>query len=108
MRLQIGPEMGDLQHQNGAGSRPAIGDGGRSKIVPLPLVRPRRPTAAQPPPGRLVHLWGSRDVDARRNQAWDELLALVDGAWSWRDPESIAELEARLLELGVAVEADWA
>jgi hypothetical protein len=54
-----------------------------------------------------VHLCGSRDVDSRRNQAWDELLVLVDRAWSWRDPESIAELEARLLELGVAVDADW-
>jgi hypothetical protein len=32
----------------------------------------------------------------------------VDRAWGWRDPESIAELEARLLELGIAVEADWA
>jgi hypothetical protein len=99
--------MGDLPHQNGADRGPAIGDGGRSKIVPLPLLRPRRPAAALPHPGRLVHLWGSRDVDARRNQAWDDLLVLVDRAWSWRDPDSIAELEARLVELGVAVEADW-
>ena len=99
--------MGDLPHQNGAATGPAIGDGGRSKVVPLPLVRPRRPEAPRSHPARLVHLCGSPDVDCRRNQAWDELLVLVDRAWSWRDPESIAELEARLMELGIAVDADW-
>jgi hypothetical protein len=32
---------------------------------------------------------------------------LVDEAWSWRDPEALGELEACLLRLGIAVEADW-
>jgi len=57
--------------------------------------------------GTVVRLSRDRDVDAQRNQAWDHLVTLVERAWSWRDPESLEELEARLLQLGLAVEADW-
>ena len=84
-----------------------MGDGGGAKIVPLPLAGRDRPGPARRVSGSLVHLWGGRDIDTQRNKAWDELLILVDRAWSWRDPESLAELEARLLELGIAVETDW-
>jgi hypothetical protein len=57
--------------------------------------------------GSLVRLSQAGDRDARRNQAWDDLLTLVDRAWSWRDPESLGELEARVVHLGLVVEADW-
>jgi hypothetical protein len=50
---------------------------------------------------------GDREVDAPRNQTWDELLRLVDQAWSWRDPETLSAVEACLLRLGIAVETDW-
>ena len=99
--------MGDLPHQNRGGRGPATGYCGRAQIVPLPLAGRGSFEAPRRGPGHLVYLSGGRDLDAQRNQAWDELLVLVDRAWSWRDPESLAELEAQLLQLGVAVEVDW-
>jgi hypothetical protein len=74
----------------------------------LPLAGPGTLEAPRRGPGKLLRLSHDGGLDAERNCAWDELLTLVDRAWSWRDPESIAELEARLLELAIAVEADWA
>jgi hypothetical protein len=47
------------------------------------------------------------DPDANRNAAWDELLALVDKAWTWRDPDALGEIESCLLRLGLVVEAEW-
>ena len=55
----------------------------------------------------VLRPWGDRDADARRNEGWDELLRLVNQAWSWRDPETLRELDACLLHLGIAVETDW-
>ena len=100
--------MGGPPHQNRAGHGPATGYRGTARIIPLPLPGPGTLEASGRGPGKLVRLSHGRGLDAERNCAWDGLLTLVDRAWSWRDPESIAELEARLLELGIAVEADWA
>ena len=99
--------MGGPPHQNRAGHGPATGDRGSARIVPFPLAGPGTPEPRRGR-GKLVRLSHDRDPDSQRNQAWDGLLTLVNRAWNWRDPDSIAELEARLLELGIAVEADWA
>jgi len=55
----------------------------------------------------ILRPWGDQDADGRRNEVWDELLRLVDRAWSWRDPETLSELETCLQPLGITVEMDW-
>lgn len=38
---------------------------------------------------------------------WDVLATLLDDAWCWRDPESVAALEACLLRLKARVFDEW-
>lgn len=45
--------------------------------------------------------------EAQRNAAWDELLRLAIHAWSWRDPESLANLRGQLGTVSAEVELDW-
>ena len=86
-----------------------MGDQPRATVFRFPHISrspcPREAGAAGH--GVVVRPWREREVDTPRNQAWDELVRLVDEAWSWRDPEALGELEACLLRLGIAVEADW-
>jgi hypothetical protein len=45
--------------------------------------------------------------DATLNAEWDGLLAAVKEAWSWRDPDSLATLEASVARLRPGVLEDW-
>jgi hypothetical protein len=45
--------------------------------------------------------------DGGLNAEWDRLVSLVVQAWCWRDPESVAELEACLASVRRAVDRDW-
>jgi len=46
--------------------------------------------------------------DGLRNAAWDDLLALTDRAWTWRDPDSLSALAVCFLQLARDVMAEWA
>lgn len=85
------------------------GDRPRATIVPFP-AGPRSAGAVPALGGRqatVVRPWGDHDADAPHNQSWEELLRLVDQAWTWRDPETLSEIEACVLRLAIVVEADW-
>ena len=58
-------------------------------------------------PAAVYRPWDEHDPDAGQNGTWDELLRLVDKAWTWRDPDTLNEIDACLLRLGLAVEAEW-
>jgi hypothetical protein len=62
--------------------------------LPSPAER-RTPTEAPSQPGRVLRQFLERQ-DASQNEEWDRLAALVEHAWVWRDPESVAEVEACL------------
>ena len=87
-----------------------MGDQPRATVFHFPPVSrgagPEQGSAASGH-GVVVRPWRDREVDAPCNQTWDELLRLVDQAWSWRDPETLSEVEACLLRVGIAVETDW-
>ena len=68
--------------------------------------RPARPSTGRPAAGYRPFA-NDDDPDAKRNEAWDELLALVDKAWTWRDPDTLNEIESCLLRLGLVVETEW-
>jgi len=46
-------------------------------------------------------------VDADLNTEWDRLRKLADEAWTWRDPESLAELGSCVARLGLRALRDW-
>lgn len=69
----------------------------RSGIVlrlPSPSER-RTSTDAPSQPGRVLRQLLERQ-DTPQNAEWDRLAALVERAWVWRDPESVADIEACL------------
>jgi hypothetical protein len=41
------------------------------------------------------------------NAEWDRLLRLVDDAYTWRDPETVAAAAAALARLRLLVLRDW-
>lgn len=45
--------------------------------------------------------------DADRNAAWDRLVRLAVEAWTWRDPESVAELRSAVSLLEVQIAREW-
>src|SRR5262249_31326658 len=50
----------------------------------------------------------NRDAcESRLNAQWDLLLELTNQAWSWRDPESLDEMEQLLACLCERVLGDW-
>jgi hypothetical protein len=53
----------------------------------------------------LVQLHESRD--AVLNADWNRLVALVEDAWCWRDPDCIAAIQACLVQLRRSVDQDW-
>jgi hypothetical protein len=64
-------------------------------------------------PAQLIDLAAYRrrftelNRDATLNAEWDGLLAAVKEAWCWRDPDSLAALEARVARLRAGVLQDW-
>ena len=87
-----------------------MGDEPRATVVPFPAIPPRggRGYASHGAGGGVVFRpWDDNDPDAGHNATWDELLRLVDQAWTWRDPEALNQIEACLLRLAIVVEADW-
>jgi len=89
--------------------RDAMGDDPKATVVPFPVAK--RPAArarvGTGRPAAVYRPWDSHDPDAVRNGAWDELLRLVDKAWTWRDLDTLNEIDACLLRLGLVVEAEW-
>jgi hypothetical protein len=81
----------------------------RARVVPFPAgSRPGGPPRAETGrPATVYRPWDEHDPDEGRNGAWNELLRLVDKAWTWRDPETLNEIDACLLRLGLVVEAEW-
>lgn len=87
-----------------------MGDHPRAVVVPFPAVPPRggrEHGSRLPGQGVVVRPWDQADADAGPNEAWDQLLRLVDRAWAWRDPETLSQLEECVVRLGILVEADW-
>jgi hypothetical protein len=90
--LRLGTRAG-----HGANPAPATG----AVILQFPL-RPRsgRDRDALRP--------ASRDSgDSRLDAQWDQLLELTNQAWSWRDPESLDEMEQLLVRLCERVLREW-
>ena len=81
----------------------------KDTIVPFPVgKRPGGETrTATNRPAAVYRPWDDPDPDAGRNGAWDELLQLVDKAWTWRDPDALNEIDTCPLRLGLVVEAEW-
>ena len=48
----------------------------------------------------------SRD-DAVLNAEWDSLMDLVEEAWTWRDPEALAALDACVTRLRLRLREEW-
>jgi hypothetical protein len=84
------------------------------RVRPVPVVpfAPTRDVAVRPVRGVLLRfpaiLADGPPDDGARNAAWDDLLALVDRAWTWRDPDSLSAVEACFLQLARDVTAEWA
>jgi hypothetical protein len=62
--------------------------------------------------GKVIDLKAFRErpenpPDVVVNALWDRLLTLVEGAWSWRDAESVEALEQCLAALKGMVAAEW-
>jgi hypothetical protein len=64
-------------------------------------------------PAQLIDLAAYRrcstelNQDTTLNAEWDGLLAAAKEAWCWRDPDSLAALEARVARLRPGVLEDW-
>ena len=79
----------------------------------------RRPTTALVPvesqhrPARFIDIdlfltqQRKCERDTELNQQWDELIRLTLGAWEWRDPESLAELQVCLADLRGRIRTEW-
>jgi len=71
------------------------------------------PPATDRPPGRVIQLEphrrqvASTQRDASVNAAWDDLLAAVREAWTWRDPESLMAVDFWVERLRESVLEDW-
>ena len=85
-------------------------------LIPLLPAPPRATNVAQtqtPAPGRVIPFapYARRLAELRYEDAaqveWNRLPALVAEAWSWRDPESIAAVEACVTRLKSFVLEEW-
>ena len=97
-----------------AGSRQsdlAVGCLTRVRRIPVLPIAPARDIAVRPARGvllRFQHFPGRSPADdAPRNAAWDDLLALADRRWTWRDPDSLSALAVCLVRLARDVAAEW-
>jgi hypothetical protein len=82
-----------------------------ASILPFPAHGPAG-TARPIDPGRHVVLQlpvpkKGPEQTASANATWDELTRLVLEAWCWRDPESLARLEACVGRLWLEVDREW-
>jgi hypothetical protein len=87
---------------------------GRSRGIVVAFQR-RRPDTRRLPSGAaetarkpvtcLVRLYESRDVVL--NADWDRLITLAAEAWSWRDADCVAAVEACIAHLRRSVDRDW-
>ncbi len=48
-----------------------------------------------------------RPDDLDRNAEWDQLIQLVEDAWTWRDPDSLDALAESLRVLRAKVVREW-
>jgi hypothetical protein len=70
---------------------------------------PTSASGAPARPGGGVVLPFRRPVDHEPapSSTWDELTKLALDGWCWRDPESLARIEACVQRLWVEVEGEW-
>lgn len=45
--------------------------------------------------------------DAPLNAEWDRLVHLVEEAWTWRDPETLAAVDDCVARLGLHLQKEW-
>ena len=80
----------------------------------LLLPAPSRSRAVPDAPARVIPFapYARRLAELQREDAvqedWNQLPVLVAEAWSWRDPESVAALEACVSRLKDLVLKEWA
>ena len=82
---------------------------GYSRRPPLTSVRPVAPKGdetGRPSRGVLLR-FPDISGDARRDAAWDDLLAHADRAWTWRDRDSLVVLAVSLLRVAREVAPEW-
>jgi hypothetical protein len=51
--------------------------------------------------------WPESERDTAINALWDQLVTAAEGAWTWRDAESVAALEQCVEALKRTVAEDW-
>ena len=77
------------------------------------LPSPSRSAAVRGAPARVIPFppHTHRLAELRRQDAleaeWEQLFVLVAEAWSWRDPESVAAVEACVTRLKNLVRDEW-
>jgi hypothetical protein len=80
----------------------------RALVIPFPQGEsPRGREPLHSGPGVLLQ-FPDLSADAPRNAAWDDLLANVQQAWTWRDPDSLTALAVCLLRVARDVMPEWA
>lgn len=70
------------------------------------VPQPRERTAVVVP-FRRNRIERNERSDADRNAAWDRLVRLALEAWTWRDPDSVAELRSAVSMLEVEIAREW-
>ena len=70
--------------------------------VPQPLERTNVVV-----PFRRSRIERIEPTDADRNAAWDRLVRLAVEAWTWRDPDSVAELRSVVSMLEAQIAREW-
>jgi hypothetical protein len=54
-----------------------------------------------------LQMLADQSSDTAVNAAWDDLLQAALRAWSWRDPETIANLDAAIGRVRPMIVRDW-
>jgi len=78
------------------------------RTFPRPSSCHRHPGEPTPRTNDVISLdrYISRD-DAALNAEWDRLVQLVDEAWTWRDPVTLAALGSWVVRLGLRSLGEW-
>jgi len=76
-------------------------------IFPFPAGRSAPAAKRAAGKGVVVPLRAPARESEAGGGTWDELTRLALDAWCWRDPESLARLEACVGRLWVDVEREW-
>jgi hypothetical protein len=112
------PDLERPQRDPGArsnGAEATVKDSRTGRVLCLELARHRRPwrSGVVRASATVVDLAAYRARVTRSrgeipsNEVWDTLVELANQAWSWRDPESIAALEACVEVLAAEAATDW-